>query len=123
MVANSLQIIPNTLLTSHLQQVPKSLQEAFDALHEAEISSPNFSFHTSVSSVYSSKIEGEDIELDSYIKHKKFGIAFLPDYTKKIDDLYFYSLIKIFLDLTFHRKKNTIKSRNHKYMIKFKVIL
>lgn len=76
------------MLTSHLQQVPKSLQEAFDALHEAEISSPNFSFHTSVSSVYSSKIEGEDIELDSYIKHKKFGIAFLPDYTKKIDDLY-----------------------------------
>jgi Fic family protein len=42
----------------------------------------------SVSSVYSSKIEGEKIELDSYIKHKKFGIQFLPDYTKKIDDLY-----------------------------------
>ncbi|WP_197413334.1 Fic family protein [Pedobacter sp. Leaf176] len=33
-------------------------------------------------------MEGEDIELDSYIKHKKFGIQFLPDYTKKIDDLY-----------------------------------
>jgi Fic family protein len=38
--------------------------------------------------VCSSKIEGEKIELDSYIKHKKFGIEFLPDYTKKIDDLY-----------------------------------
>jgi Fic family protein len=38
--------------------------------------------------VFSSKIEGEAIELDSYIKHKKFGIEFSPDYTKKIDDLY-----------------------------------
>jgi Fic family protein len=38
--------------------------------------------------VFSSKIEGEEIELDSYIKHKRFGIEFLPDYTKKIDDLY-----------------------------------
>ena len=37
---------------------------------------------------FSIKIEGENIELDSYIKHKKFGIEFLPDYTKKIDDLY-----------------------------------
>lgn len=26
--------------------------------------------------------------MDSYIKHKRFGIEFLPDYTKKIDDLY-----------------------------------
>lgn len=45
-------------------------------------------FYTSVASVFSSKIEGEAIELDSYIKHKKFGIEFSPDYTKKIDDLY-----------------------------------
>jgi Fic family protein len=41
-----------------------------------------------VSAVFSSKIEGEPIELDSYLKHKRFGITFLPDYTKKIDDLY-----------------------------------
>jgi Fic family protein len=87
-VKNALQIIPTSLLPTYLSQVPKSLQTAFNALHDAEISTDSFSFYTSVSSVYSSKIEGEEIELDSYIKHKKFGIAFLPDYTKKIDDLY-----------------------------------
>ncbi|MEZ5036485.1 MAG: Fic family protein [Chitinophagales bacterium] len=76
------------MLASYLEQVPKGLQTAFYALQDAEISTNNFSFYTSVSSVFSSKIEGEDIELDSYIKHKKFGIEFLPDYTKKIDDLY-----------------------------------
>lgn len=83
-----LQIIPTDLLSAYLDQVPKGLQTAFEALQDAEISTDTFSFYTSVASVFSSKIEGEEIELDSYIKHKKFGIEFLPDYTKKIDDLY-----------------------------------
>ncbi len=83
-----LQIISSDLLIAYLEQVPKGMQAAFDALREAEISTDNFSFYTSVSSVFSSKIEGEEIELDSYIKHKRFGIEFLPDYTQKIDDLY-----------------------------------
>lgn len=85
---DKLKIIPTDLLLSYLEQVTKGLEESFEALHDAEISTETFSFYTSVSSVFSSKIEGEDIELDSYIKHKKFGIEFLPDYTKKIDDLY-----------------------------------
>ena len=76
------------MLSSYLEHVPKGLQVAFDALQDADISTDTFSFYTSVSSVFSSKIEGESIELDSYVKHKKFGIEFLPDYTKKIDDLY-----------------------------------
>jgi len=83
-----LQIIPYSLLDSYLAEVPKGLQRAFDALQDAELSTPNFSFYTSVASVFSSKIEGEAIELDSYIKHKRDGLAFEPDYTKKIDDLY-----------------------------------
>lgn len=84
----TLKILPTALLPSYLEQIPKGLQTAFDALQEAEISTDTFSFYTSVASVFSSKIEGEEIELDSYVKYKKFGIEFLPDYTKKIDDLY-----------------------------------
>jgi Fic family protein len=83
-----LQILPTILLDEYLKQVPNQLQVVFNTLKDAEISTDAFSFYTSVSSVFSSKIEGEEIELDSYIKHKKFGIEFLPDYTKKIDDLY-----------------------------------
>lgn len=83
-----LQIISTDLYDLYLTQVPNNLQSLFERLEDAEISSDSFSFYVSVSSVYSSKIEGENIELDSYIKHKKFGIEFLPDYTKKIDDLY-----------------------------------
>ena len=91
-----LQIIPTYILEKYLQQVPKNIEVVFNELKDAEISTDTFSFYTSVSSVFSSKIEGEEIELDSYIKHKKFGIEFLPDYTKKIDDLYnAYTFAKI----------------------------
>lgn len=83
-----LQIISSELLKEYLSLVPQGLQEAFNNLQDAELSTPNFSFYTSVASVFSSKIEGETIELDSYIKHKRDGVAFQPDYTKKIDDLY-----------------------------------
>jgi Fic family protein len=83
-----LQIISGDLLAQFLEQVPKGLLDGFEKLHDADISTETFSFYTSVSSVYSSKIEGDAIELDSYIKHKRFGIEFSPDYTKKIDDLY-----------------------------------
>lgn len=84
----ALHIIQTDLLEQYLQEVPKGLQHAFDGLKDAELSTPHFNFYTSVASVFSSKIEGETIELDSYIKHKRDGIAFQPDYTKKIDDLY-----------------------------------
>ena len=52
------------------------------------LTTDSFGFYTSVSSVYSSKIEGEDIDLNSYLKHRFKNSPFLPDYTKKIDDLF-----------------------------------
>ncbi len=84
----NLDIIPITLLEQYCSQVDDSLQTGFNALHDSELSIENFSFYTSVSAVFSSKIEGEKMELDSYIKHKRLGAHFLPDYTRKVDDLY-----------------------------------
>ncbi len=76
------------LLEKYREAVATVGLERYAALEESELSVDAFSFYTSVSAVYSSKIEGEDIELDSYVKHKRFGISFLPDHTQKIDDLY-----------------------------------
>lgn len=84
----TLKIIPTALLKEYCKQVYANLDILVESLKDAEISTNTFSFYTSVSSVFSSKIEGENIELDSYVKHKRFGIEFSPDYTKKIDDLY-----------------------------------
>jgi Fic family protein len=83
-----LQLLPSELLPAFLAELPPGLEEKLANLHEAEISTADFSFYISVASVYSSKIEGESMELDSYIKHKKMGVLFQPDYAKKIDDLY-----------------------------------
>lgn len=83
-----MNLLKDLLLSDYIVAFPSNVTTAFNSLIDAEISTNTFSFYTSVASVFSSKIEGENIELDSYIKHKKFGIEFQPDYTKKIDDLY-----------------------------------
>lgn len=84
-----LQIIPNNLLEQYKVIVSdNALLKSFNQLKDAPLSTNNFNFHHAAASVYSSKIEGETIELDSYIKHKRFHIEFQPDYTRKIDDLY-----------------------------------
>ncbi|MGI4875247.1 MAG: Fic family protein [Janthinobacterium lividum] len=83
-----LSILPTSLETSFAAQWPPALLARFEALRDSPLSVETFSFYTSVSAVFSSRIEGETIELDSYIRHKRFGGQFLPDYTRKTDDLY-----------------------------------
>jgi Fic family protein len=83
-----LNILPTQLLEAYLQQVPKDLQKHFDALKDAEISTGSFSFYTSVSAIASSRIEGEKMEVDSYVKHKMLDIEYQPDLVEKPNDLY-----------------------------------
>lgn len=83
-----LQIIPNNLLNEYLKYFPDNARKVFNELIPSNQFNIDFNFYTSVASVFSSKIEGENIDLDSYIKHKHYSVPFHPDYTKKIDDLY-----------------------------------
>ncbi len=82
------EILPTDLLNQYCENITSAFLEKYLQLEDSGLSIDTFSFYTSVSAVFSSKIEGENIELDSYVKHKRFGIEFLPDYTRKIDDLY-----------------------------------
>lgn len=82
------EVLPVVLLEDYKQQIGKNRRADFEKLKDSPLSADSFSFYTSVSAVFSSKIEGEHIELDSFIKHRKLGTKFLPDYTQKIDDLY-----------------------------------
>jgi len=83
-----LQFLSISLLPAYCEAVDEALLRGYEDLKDSELSVDAFNFYTSVSAVFSSRIEGEDIELDSYTKHKRFGISFQPDYTRKIDDLY-----------------------------------
>jgi Fic family protein len=83
-----LQILPTSLLSAYCQAADVTWLRSYEYLEDSALSVETFSFYTSVAAVYSSRIEGEDIELDSYVKHKRFGVQFQPDYTRKTDDLY-----------------------------------
>lgn len=84
----SLQIIPTELLEQYCKQVDKNLEDNFEQLKDAEMSTNTFSFYTSVSAITSSKIEGEKMEVDSYIKHKMLKIDYQPMLVQKPNDLY-----------------------------------
>ena len=84
-----LEIIPTQLLEHHKKEIKNlNLKSNCNLLVDAENSTDSFSFYVSASSVFLNKIEGEEIDLDSYIKHKRYGIEFRPEFTKIIDDLY-----------------------------------
>lgn len=83
-----LKLIPVSLLGEYAQKADGDLQFLFDDLKDAEISTNTFSFYTSVSAIASSRIEGEAMEVDSYLKHKMLGTEYLPNLVQKPDDLY-----------------------------------
>lgn len=60
----------------------------FLAIQQKELEPHSFTFYTSVSVMSSSKIEGEQLEVDSYVKHKLLNVEYLPELTEKPNDLY-----------------------------------
>ena len=112
-MSKTLKILPADLLEEYIKTFPSTAKTDFENLTDSELSIDNFSFYTSVSAVFSSKIEGEDIELDSFIKYKKFSVKFKPDYTRKIDDLYDAYL---FAQINRLNRKNLLKA--HRFVTK-----
>jgi len=82
------KILTDKLFDEYIKNVSESPLDKIDKLKKVDIPVDYFEFYKSISSVYSSKIEGEDIDFDSYFKHKFLKVKFRPDYTRKADDLY-----------------------------------
>lgn len=101
------KIIRNDLLAAFTEHVNISPVVALKGAPKAEIPVDYFQFYNSVSSVYSSKIEGENIDFDSFFKHKFLHVKYKPDYTKKADDLFAAYEFIYKADFTF---ENTIKA-------------
>lgn len=64
------------------------IQKEFSAIEHIKLEPHSFTFYTSVSVMSSSKIEGEQMEVDSYVKHKILDVEYLPELTEKPNDLY-----------------------------------
>jgi Fic family protein len=84
----SFKILTSELLVEFTLKVKDSPINKLNGLPRLELPVDYFQFYKSVSSVYSSKIEGEDIDFDSYFKHRFMNVSFKADYTRKADDLY-----------------------------------
>lgn len=82
------KILTSELLDQYREALTVSPLEKLDKIKKFDMPVDYFQFYKSVSSVYSSRIEGEDIEFDSFFKHKFLNVQFKPDYTRKADDLY-----------------------------------
>lgn len=81
------------LITSRYLKTWKSLldldiQDEFSEVEQIRLEPHSFTFYTSVSVMSSSKIEGEQLEVDSFVKHKLLQIEYLPELTEKPNDLY-----------------------------------
>jgi len=108
------KILTDRLLLDYRSKVIDSPLDKIDNLKKVEIPVDYFEFYKSISSVYSSKIEGEDIDFDSYFKHKFLKVKFKPDYTRKADDLFSaYDFIDNYpLDLKNVREAHSMLSSN-----------
>ncbi len=83
----SFKILTSELLVEFTLKVNETPISKLNKIKKLEIPVDYFQFYKSVSSVYSSKIEGEDIDFDSFFKHRFMNVKFNADYTKKADDL------------------------------------
>jgi Fic family protein len=75
-------------LDTYLSLLNVDILALFNEVKETEWNLSNFKFFTAVSVMSSSRIEGEPLEVDSYVKHKVLDIEYLPNLTEKPNDLY-----------------------------------
>jgi len=82
------QLITDKWFDTWRAMLDVNIVKAFDEVQQMELEPHSFTFYTSVSVMSSSKIEGEQMEVDSYVKHKILNIEYLPELTEKPNDLY-----------------------------------
>jgi Fic family protein len=84
----SFAILSSHLLNEFIDSTPQEVVLLLNQIEAEKTPVDYFAFYNSISSVYSSKIEGENIDYDSYFKHRFLKVEYQPDYTKKADDLF-----------------------------------
>lgn len=83
-----MDIISDKYFEVYKHQLQVDLDSGIKEIQAIELNSQSFTFYTSVAVISSSKIEGEQMEADSYVKHKMQQIEYLPELTEKPNDLF-----------------------------------
>lgn len=82
------KLLTDVHYSAWLSSLTINIKAEFEKIESREWSADNFRFATAVSVMSSSKIEGEELEIDSYLKHKMLDVDYLPNLTEKPNDLY-----------------------------------
>ncbi len=80
--------LTNKYLGIYKSKLDLDIDDALSKLKKREWTAESFRFYTAVSVMSSSRIEGEPMEIDSYLKHKLQNIEYLPNLTEKPNDLF-----------------------------------
>jgi len=83
-----MKIIKDNLFNKFKEKIFFSPLNRINEMKKKEIPVDYFQFYNAVSSVYSSKIEGENIDFDSFYKKKFLKVNIKKCYTKRAEDLY-----------------------------------
>lgn len=81
-------MLSKSFYDTYLTLLSANIEDNLKQIKERDWNVKNFTFFTAVSVMSSSKIEGEEMDVDSYIKHKTLDINYLPNLTQKPNDLY-----------------------------------
>ena len=84
----SMKKLTDQYFETYISMLDVNIEEAFAQIKQREWTAESFRFYTAVSVMSSSRIEGEQMEIDSYLKHKVQNIEYLPNLTEKPNDLY-----------------------------------
>lgn len=83
-----MEILSNKNFEVYQQQIEIDFSSALMDVKEMNLNPQSFTFYTSVAVMSSSKIEGEQMEIDSYVKHKIQDVEYLPELVEKPNDLF-----------------------------------
>jgi Fic family protein len=83
-----MKLLSVTYFDDYKKLLPTDINLALTIVKELALNPDTFTFYTSVAVISSSRIEGEQLEIDSYVKHKTQGIEYLPELVEKPNDLF-----------------------------------
>src|SRR6266487_1020089 len=83
-----MKILSNKYLEEYKRRLSVDITFALEEMDKIELTPQTFTFYTSVAVISSSRIDGKQMEIDSYVKHKMQDIEYLPGLVEKPDDLY-----------------------------------
>lgn len=85
---SDLQILSYSSFEDYKKSLKADFQETFLSIKSKPMDSDAFKFYNSIAVAFSSRIEGEKIEADEYLKHKLLQAELSEDLVEKPDDLY-----------------------------------